>query len=137
MGGAINMNIDKQLVKLVTAFVAELRMVVETATRDEVADALRKAVGNGAARAGRGRGKRGAAVVVDPGSRFKRTPRQMEGQAEKLYDYIKSHPGERMEQICDGLGMKTNLLQPLAKRLIAEKRLKAKGKARGTTYTVA
>ena len=43
----------------------------------------------------------------------------------------------RMEQICDGLGMKTNLLQPLAKRLLAEKRLKAKGKARGTTYTVA
>jgi hypothetical protein len=131
------MNIDKQLVKLVTAFVAELRMVVETATRDEVADALRKAVGNGAPRGARGgaRGKR--AVVVDTGSRFKRTPRQMEGQAEKLYDYVKSHPGERMEQICDGLGMKTNLLQPLAKRLLAEKRLKAKGKARGTTYTVA
>ena len=61
----------------------------------------------------------------------------MEGQAEKLYDYVKSHPGERMEQICDGLGMKTNLLQPLAKRLLAERRLKAKGKARGTTYTVA
>ncbi len=131
------MNIDKQLVKLVTAFVAELRMVVETATRDEVADALRKAVGNGAARGGRGRGGKRAAVVVDAGSRFKRTPRQMEGQAEKLYDYVKSHPGERMEQICDGLGMKTNLLQPLAKRLLAEKRLKAKGKARGTTYTVA
>jgi hypothetical protein len=33
--------------------------------------------------------------------------------------------------------MKTNLLQPLAKRLLAEKRLRAKGKARGTTYTVA
>jgi hypothetical protein len=132
------MNIDKQLVKLVTAFVAELRMVVETATRDEVADALRKAVGNGAPRGGRGAGRGGKrAVVVDTGSRFKRTPRQMEGQAEKLYDYVKSHPGERMEQICDGLGMKTNLLQPLAKRLLAEKRLKAKGKARGTTYTVA
>ena len=130
------MNIDKQLVKLVTAFVAELRMVVETATRDEVADALRKAVGNGAARAVRGRGGKRVAIV-DASSRFKRTPRQMEGQAEKLYDYIKSHPGERMEQICDGLGMKTNLLQPLAKRLLAEKRLKAKGKARGTTYTVA
>ena len=130
------MNIDKQLIKMVTAFVAELRMVVETATRDEVADALRKAVGgNGAVRGGRGRGKRGV-VVVPTGSRFKRTPRQMEGQAEKLYDYIKAHPGERMEQICEGLGMKTNLLQPLAKRLLAEKRLKAKGKARGTTYTV-
>jgi hypothetical protein len=133
------MNIDKQLVKIVTAFVAELRMVVETATRDEVADALRKAVGNGAGRAGRGRGGKRAAgpVLVGAGGRFKRTPRQMEGQADKLYDYIKSHPGERMEQICDGLGMKTNLLQPLAKRLLAEKRLKAKGKARGTTYTVA
>jgi hypothetical protein len=132
------MNIDKQLVKLVTAFVAELRMVVETATRDEVADALRKAVGNGAPRGGRSAGRGGKrAVVVDTSSRFKRTPRQMEGQAEKLYDYVKSHPGERMEQICDGLGMKTNLLQPLAKRLLAEKRLRAKGKARGTTYTVA
>jgi hypothetical protein len=131
------MNIDKQLVKMVTAFVAELRMVVETATRDEVADALRKAVGgNGVVRVGGGRGKR-LPTIVATGSRFKRTPRQMEGQAEKLYDYIKSHPGERMEQICEGLGMKTNLLQPLAKRLLAEKRLKAKGKARGTTYTVA
>jgi hypothetical protein len=132
------MNIDKQLVKIVTAFVAELRMVVETATRDEVADALRKAVGgNGVVRVGRGGAKRlPAALVAAGGSRFKRTPRQMEGQAEKLYDYIKTHPGERMEQICEGLGMKTNLLQPLAKRLLAEKRLKAKGKARGTTYTV-
>jgi hypothetical protein len=130
------MNIDKQLVKMVSAFVAELRMLVENATRDEVADALRKAVGgNGAVRVRAARGGK-RAVVVDAGSRFKRTPRQMEGQAEKLYDYVKAHPGERMEQICDGLGMKTNLLQPLAKRLLAEKRLRAKGKARGTTYTV-
>ncbi len=134
------MNIDKQLVKMVSTFVAELRHVVESATREEVAEALRKAVGgvvDGSGRRGKGRGggRGSVAVVVD--SRQKRSPRQMEGQAEKLFDYVKTHPGERMEQICDGLGMKTNLLQPLAKRLLAEKRLKAKGKARGTTYTAA
>jgi hypothetical protein len=45
-----------------------------------------------------------------------------------------ARPGERMEQISRGLGIRTGLLQPLIKRLLGERRIKARGKARGTTY---
>jgi hypothetical protein len=76
-------------------------------------------------------------VPVDAaGRRAKRSPRQMANQTEKLYEYIKGNPGLRMEQIVEGMVLDTALLQPLIKRLVAEKRIKAKGKARGTTYTV-
>jgi hypothetical protein len=127
------MNLDKQLDRLVNTFVSDLRELVASVTREEVAEAIRKAVGSGGGRGGR---KGRAAVIVDS-RRLKRSPKQMAGQAEKLYEHIKANPGQRMEQICDALGMGTNLLQPLARRLLAEKRIKAKGKARGTTYTAA
>jgi hypothetical protein len=128
---------DKNIEKLVHDFVARLSALVAQATRDEVSEAIRKAIGAGGARGGRGRGRRSFTPVgpVDAlGRRRKRTEGQLETQSEKLFDYIKSNPGERMETISDALGQPSTLLAPLVRRLIADKRVKAKGKARGTTY---
>jgi hypothetical protein len=130
------MNLDKQLDRMVSGFVGDLRKVISQATREQVADALRRAVGGrGAANGARG-GRVAKVARGGRGGRIKRSPKQIAAQTSKLHDYIKSHPGERMELISRSLGLTTNLLQPLIKKLLSDKKIKAKGKARGTTYTV-
>src|SRR5262245_18145805 len=120
----VEMSTDKQIEKMVIAFVSQLRQVVTQATKNEVAAAIQKAIG---ARGGRGRGLAMIGPVDAKGRRAKRSPRQMSNQSERLFDHIKGNPGQRMEQIVDGVGLPTSLLQPLVKRLLAEKRIKAKG----------
>jgi hypothetical protein len=137
---AITMASDKDIDRLVDDFVTRLRAMISQATRDEVSEAIRKMLGEGgSAGGGRGRGRgrpRALAGGTDAlGRRRKRTEAQIEQQTSKLYDYIKGHPGERMETISRELGLPSTLLAPLAKRLVEEKRIKAKGKARGTTYS--
>jgi hypothetical protein len=128
------MSLDKQLDRMVTAFVSDLRRVISAATRDEIAEAMRKALAaNGARGAKTVRGM----VAMAAGRGRKRSPEQMARQQARLYEYIKANPGQRMEQIVQGIGLGTNLLQPLIKRLVDERQIKAKGKARGTTYTAA
>jgi len=103
------MSTDKQIERMVSAFVSQLREVVSQATKHEVAAAIQKALG---ARGGR----RGALAALGPvdaaGRRAKRSPRQMTNQAERLYDHIKGNPGQRMEQIVEGINLPTSLLQP-------------------------
>jgi hypothetical protein len=69
-------------------------------------------------------------------SEGKRTPEEIEKVATKLLAYIASNPGQRSEQIADGTGLPTKDLSLPIRRLLEAKKLKATGKARGTTYTV-
>jgi hypothetical protein len=132
---------DKMIDRLVNDFVSELRALIEQATREEVAEAIRKVIattgGGGSSGGGRGRGRArlGGGATDSLGRRRKRTEAQLEGQTDKLLEYIKGHPGQRMEIIANEMGQPSTLLAPLVKRLVAEKRIKAKGKARGTTYS--
>ena len=47
---------------------------------------------------------------------------------------MKSNPGQRIEQIADGMGTSTKELNLPAKKLIAGKQLKTKGQKRATQY---
>ena len=47
---------------------------------------------------------------------------------------MKSNPGQRIEQIADGMGTSTKELNLPAKKLIAGKQLKTKGQNRATQY---
>ena len=127
--------LDKQLDKMVSVFVGSLRKVISQATREQVGDALRRAVGVRGAGNGARLGRPPRAASVGAGGRVKRSPKQIAAQTGKLQAYIKSHPDQRMEIISRSLGLTTNLLQPLIKKLVADKKIKAKGKARGTTYS--
>src|SRR3954464_1392012 len=65
----------------------------------------------------------------------KRSEAQLERQTAQLLQYVKKHPGERMEQIQTALGFETGKLTLPMKRLVAEKVVRTRGDARGTRYT--
>ena len=124
---------NRQLRRALDDFAREIETIVAQLVRREVAAAVRS-------HGGTDRAARAAAPDDDAHTarrRRKRSPRQLENATRKLHEYIAEHPHERMEQISRGLGIRTGLLQPLIKRLLEEQQIKAKGKARGTTYTVA
>jgi hypothetical protein len=121
---------NRQLKRAMDGFAREIEAVVAQLVRREVAAVVKQ---NGARAT---RAVASAAAPTASGRRRKRSPRQLENATRKLEAYIKAHPHERMEQISKGLGVRTGLLQPLIKRLVAERRIKARGKARGTTYTI-
>jgi hypothetical protein len=121
---------NRQLRRAMDDFAREIEAIVSQLVRREVAAAVK-------AQGGQARAARAAVAAESPGRRRKRSPRQLENATRKLHEYIEAHPNQRMEQISRGIGIRTNLLQPLIKKLLSERRIKARGKARGTTYTIA
>ena len=125
---------NRQLRRAMDNFAREIEAIVGQLVRREVAAAVKDLGGLPRSR----RGAVEAEAEDTPASRRrKRSARQLENATRKLHEYIEAHPDQRMEQISRGVGIRTGLLQPLIKRLLAERRIKARGKARGTTYTAA
>jgi len=56
-------------------------------------------------------------------------------EAKAVLAYLAEHPGSSGEAISRALGTDTKALRPVIKKLIADKRVKSKGKARGTRYS--
>lgn len=123
---------NRQLRRAMDDFAREIEALVGQLVRREVAAAVKNLGGSA-------RPRRIAEDAEDTpaGRRRKRSARQLENATRKLHEYIEAHPDQRMEQISRGVGIRTGLLQPLIKRLLAERQIKARGKARGTTYTIA
>lgn len=65
----------------------------------------------------------------------RRSPEEMSQLAARLFTHINAHPGARAEEIAEKLGMETKELPAPIKMLLKEKKIRATGKARGTTYT--
>jgi hypothetical protein len=119
----------KDIERLVREFAARL----EEAVRSQVVQEIDAAVQ--AALAGKPAGRRATVALLDLGG--KRSPAELARTAERLVRHIKANPNQRAEQIAVGVGMSTRALALPLRKLVAEKRLKTKGVARGTTYTVA
>jgi hypothetical protein len=130
-------SLDDRIRARVEQFAAELAELIRESAMETVSAAL------AGARPSPGRGgRRGAAVVVRAGrgraaSRekgAKRPPDEIERLTGKLFDYVKGNPGQRIEQIADGMGISTKELNLPAKKLIANKQLRTKGQKRATQY---
>jgi hypothetical protein len=67
----------------------------------------------------------------------KRPPAELAKLTEKLGDYIKAHPGERMEAIGKALGVPTRELNLPVKKLLAARRIRTQGHKRATEYFAA
>jgi hypothetical protein len=124
---------NRQLRRAMDDFAREIEAIVGQLVRREVAAAVKTL--NGAHRVAHEDDASDEAAAL--GRRRKRSARQLENATRKLHEYIQAHPGERMEQISRGIGIRTGLLQPLIKKLLADRQIKARGKARGTTYSIA
>lgn len=134
-------SLDDRIRARVEQFAAELAELIRESAMETVSVAL------AGARPSPGRGgRRGATAVVaavrstgrgraasrEKGA--KRPPDEIERLTGRLYDYIKGNPGQRIEQIADGMGTSTKELNLPAKKLIAGKQLKTKGQKRATQY---
>ncbi|HET9959095.1 MAG TPA: hypothetical protein VFQ61_31610 [Polyangiaceae bacterium] len=64
----------------------------------------------------------------------KRSPEELEELTTQLLEYIKNNPGQRIEQIAEGLGTSTKELNLPAKKLLNTKAIKTKGHKRATQY---
>lgn len=64
----------------------------------------------------------------------KRTPDEMAGLMERIYEFIKGRPGEGAETIAKLLGVETGEMRLPTKKLITAKRITTKGQKRATRY---
>ena len=118
--------------RLVREFTLKLEQAIRSQVVAEIDSAVRAAVqGVGVGARGGSRGR--VAKVVSTGG-GKRTPEQIAKTAAKLLSFIAANPGQRAEQIADGTKISTNEMALPIKRLLADKKIKASGVARGTTY---
>ncbi len=135
--------LDDRLRARVEQFASDLADLIRESAMETVSAALAGARPS----PGRGRGGRRAAapvVVAVRGGRgraaasrekgAKRAPDEIERLTGRLLDFVKSHPGQRIEQIADGMGISTKELNLPAKKLIAGKQLRTKGQKRATQY---
>ena len=131
-------SLDDRIRARVEQFAAELAELIRESAMETVSVAL------AGARPSPGRGgRRGAVVVARGGGRgraasrekgAKRPPDEIERLTGRLFDYIKGNPGQRIEQIADGMGTSTKELNLPAKKLISNKQLRTKGQKRATQY---
>lgn len=118
----MNVKTQKLLQARIEAFATDVTNILQSAVADAVKDALPASARRGALRlgkkAGRGRGRKIGKSVAP----------------EVLLKEIAREPDRRMEQISAALGTSSKALVPTIKQLIADKKVKTSGQARGTTY---
>jgi hypothetical protein len=132
-------DLSDQISKLVDEFVAQVTSLARKAAIDTLSSALGSAapaLGNGLGGRGRGRGRGRIAV---PSARSlakgaKRPPGEISLLKEKVFSYITSSPGQRIEQINKELGTSTRELSLPLKKLISEGAVRTEGEKRATTY---
>jgi len=115
------MNEQANLQKLVANFVADLQAIFQ---RSAIA-ALTGTVGKGKLKPN---GSNGHAMGG------KRPAVELERLANSFVEHVKANPNQRVEQINKALGTTTKELALPIRKLIAEKRLRTKGRKRSTTY---
>jgi predicted HTH transcriptional regulator len=118
---------------------AIVRQQVNREVAAQVSDALASAASSVVGSLG-GNGRRGrrtakpAARATNAGGR--RSPEEIERQLAKLVAHIKANPDQRSEQISEATAIDSADLPLLLKKLVADKKVKRKGVARGTTYAL-
>ena len=129
-------NINDTIRSALDAFVEDLSTLIQQAALESVEQALASA---SSIPGRRGRGARDAAPAFAALSQnrkkgAKRTAEELEQLIKRLHGYIAKNPGQRIEQIAQGLDISTKELNLPAKKLISEKKLSTKGQKRATTY---
>jgi hypothetical protein len=115
---------------LIRKFADDLQALVRAQLSAEMTAAIQSALGGG--------GKTSKASSAAPRGRAgKRSPEEIQAQAEKLLAFIAKNPDQRAEQIARANKLSTSELVRPIKKLLADKKVKSSGAARGTTYAIA
>jgi hypothetical protein len=113
---------------LIRKFADDLQAIVREQLSSEVTAAVQVALGGKSVKLSK------LGVGLKRGRSGKRTPEEIEAQAEKLYAFISKNPDQRAEQIAKANRLSTTELVRPIKKLLEAKKIKASGVARGTTY---
>jgi hypothetical protein len=128
-------NIHDALRAALDSFVEDLSKIIQQSTLESVEQALAAASTIPARRGGRGRGAVPALALSLPrGKGQKRTPEELEQLTKRFHAHVQKNPGQRIEQLADGMGISTRELNLPVKKLLAAKKLSTKGQKRATTY---
>ncbi|MGC4089804.1 MAG: DNA-binding protein [Polyangiaceae bacterium] len=134
-----NSSVPDQVRSLVESFVAEMSDLIRRSAMETVQHALAGGEAPRRGRRGAAAGRRGAALAPVKGARVrakgaKRSPDELEELTSQLLAYVKGNPGQRIEQIAEGMSTSTKELNLPAKKLIGSKALKTRGHKRATQY---
>ena len=132
-------NINDTIRAALDSFVEDISNLIQQAALESVEQALASASAIPGRRGGRGAGRSSVAaplVALGRGRKkgAKRTQEELDQLIKKLHGYIAKNPGQRIEQIAQGLDITTKELNLPAKKLISDKKLSTKGQKRATTY---
>lgn len=132
-------DVNTQINKLVEDFVAQVTAVARQAAMDTLTSALGAAGGALARRRG---GALGGGVLAGAGrvaavrrpKGAKRPQLEIEKTKGRVQDFIRNHPGLRIEQINKELGTQTRDLALPLRKLIADGEVRTEGEKRSTQY---
>jgi len=136
----------QQLDAAIRAQIDQFLVSISALVRQAAVEAVREALEDGAVPATRdpGRPRKAAgttpkapgrrAAAAKPGRRVRRSSADVEKVAAEVLAYVRSHPGERLEEIGRGLGTDTAGLKRPIQGLLAAGELRTEGQKRGTRY---
>lgn len=116
-------NYQDQMQQLVRDFVGQLGELYQRAVVDALGGSL-----------GGGKSGKSASSSASRGKGQKRSEEELDKLADSFVAFVGKNPGLRIEQINKQLGTTTKDLALPIRKLVAEKRIKAKGAKRSTTY---
>ncbi len=133
-------SLDAQIQERIAVFTSELSELIRAAALEAVGDALGT---NAGYQRGPGRprktgmpspllGKGGRKVG---GKRVRRTAADLEQLMTDIHTYVKTNPGQRLEEMSAGMGISSHEMKRPIVLLLEKKQLGKKGQRRGTTYT--
>ena len=132
-------DLEQRLNELVSSFVNDISKLARQAALETLSQALAGVGGTviddlRLPGGRRGRGKAGAGASARRPKGAKRPSEEIEQLKERVHQYIKDHPGERIEQINGQLGTSTAELSLPLKKLIADGAVRTEGDRRATKY---
>ena len=126
--------LDRELSDRIADFAADLTALVRQHTVAAVEAKLATRSAQAVVRAALARGRaRGAALSARPPG-AKRSSVELAATARRLLARIRSHPGERVEQIVKAIGIPTKDLALPIRKLVAGGSIKTTGQRRATRY---
>ena len=136
----MNQNTQRELQARIEAFATDITEILQRA----VADSLTGALGKSGAGGGRGRGAGGGNGASGRGAGGRAAKKAggrgrggRGGAADEgaVLKELSKEPGRRVTQIAEALGLDSKSVGKTLKALVANKKAKSTGQARGTKYT--
>jgi hypothetical protein len=123
--------LDREIRNRIDLFLNDLSAFVKASALE----AVRSALGEDSAPArARSAARARTAAPQRRGRRAKRTSEEVAGTATQVLAFIRTNPGQRLEQIAAGMSVGTKELKLPVQKLLADKAVSTQGQRRGTKY---